>query len=46
MVAKRALTKTSAKKRAKKARRRGMKASVFKKKRGYGVSVTKRKKRR
>ena len=43
MAAKRATTKMNAKERAKKARKRGLKASVFKKKKGYGVSVTKKK---
>lgn len=42
MVAKRAATKTSAKMRAKMARKKGLKASVFKKKKGYGVSVTRK----
>jgi len=40
MVGHRANTKTSAKKQAMKARKKGFHASVFKKKKGYGVSVT------
>lgn len=44
MVGHRAKTKTSAKKQATKARKRGLGASVYKKKTGYGVSVTKSKK--
>ena len=42
MASHRAQSKTSAKKQAKKARRRGFKAAVFKKKKGYGVSVTRK----
>ena len=42
MVGHRANTKTTAKKAAAKARKRGFKASVFKKKKGYGVSVTRK----
>ncbi len=40
MVARRANTKTSAKMAAARARSRGFTASIFKKKKGYGVSVT------
>ena len=39
MVGHRAKTKTSAKKAATKARKKGFKATVYKKKKGYGVSV-------
>jgi len=39
MVEHRCRTKTSAKKYAKKMRKRGFKASVYKKRKGYGVSV-------
>jgi len=42
MVAHRANTKTTAKKAAMKARDKGFNASVFKKKKGYGVSVTRK----
>ncbi len=42
MVAKSARTKKTAMARAAKARGRGLKASVFKKKKGYGVSVTRK----
>ena len=42
MVAHKANTKTTAKKQAEKARAKGFEASVFKKKKGYGVSVTRR----
>jgi len=42
MVGHRAKSKTSAKAQAKKARKRGLEASVYKKKKGYGVSVTKK----
>ena len=42
MVGHRANTKTTAKKQAMRARKRGLKASVFKKKKGYGVSVTRK----
>ena len=42
MVGHRALTKTSAKRQASRARKRGLEAGVYKKKRGYGVSVTRR----
>ncbi len=40
MVGHRANSKMTAKKAAKKARKKGFKATVFKKKKGYGVSVT------
>lgn len=43
MVAHKAKTKTTAKKQAMKARDKGFSASVFKKKKGYGVSVTRKK---
>ena len=43
MVAKRATTKRNAMQRASKARKMGFEASVFKKKKGYGVSVTRKK---
>ena len=43
MTAHRAWTKTSAKKQAAKARKKGFKASVYKKKKGWGVSVTTKK---
>ena len=39
MVGHRALTKTTAKKQASKARDRGFEAGVYKKKKGWGVSV-------
>ena len=42
MVAKRANTKTNAKARAMMARKKGLNASIFKKKKGYGVSVTRK----
>lgn len=42
MVSYRAKNKTNAKMKAKKARSRGLEASVYKKKKGYGVSVTKK----
>ena len=42
MVAKRASTKTNAMERAKMARKKGFTASVFKKKKGFGVSVTRK----
>lgn len=42
MVGHRANTKTSAKMQAKKARKKGLKAAIFKKKKGYGVSVTRK----
>lgn len=42
MVGHRANTKRTAKMQAAKARRRGLEASVYKKKKGYGVSVTRK----
>ena len=42
MVAKRAKNKTTAKMAAAKARDKGLQASIFKKKKGYGVSVTRK----
>ena len=42
MVAKRATTKMNAKERASQARKKGLTASIFKKKKGYGVSVTRK----
>ena len=42
MVGHRANTKTSAKKQASKARAKGFNAGVYKKKKGYGVSVTRK----
>ena len=42
MVGHRANTKTTAKKRAAKAREKGLEASIYKKKKGWGVSVTKK----
>ncbi len=36
--------KTTAKNAAKRARKKGLKASVFKKKRGFGLSTTRKKK--
>ena len=42
MVAKRATTTMNAMERAAKARKMGFKASIFKKKKGYGVSVTRK----
>lgn len=42
MVGHRANTKTSAKKAAMKARKKGFSANVYKKKKGYGVSVTRK----
>ncbi|KKN27123.1 hypothetical protein LCGC14_0867730 [marine sediment metagenome] len=42
MVARNRRTKTAAKMSARKARRLGFKASVFKKKGGYAVSVTRK----
>jgi len=39
MVAKRATTKMNAKERASKARKMGLDASIYKKKKGYGISV-------
>ena len=42
MVSKIAKNKTTAKARAMKARAQGLNASIFKKKKGYGVSVTRK----
>ena len=42
MVGHRAITKTSAKKQATRARKKGLEASIYKKKKGYGVSVTRK----
>ena len=42
MVGHRALTKTTAKKQASEARSKGFKASVYKKKKRFGVSVTRK----
>jgi len=42
MAGHRANTKTTAKKQAKKARKKGFNAGVYKKKKGYGVSVTRK----
>lgn len=42
MAGHRANNKTTAKKRAKKARKKGFTAGVYKKKKGYGVSVTRK----
>lgn len=42
MVGHRAKTKSSAEKQATKARKKGFSASVYKKKKGYGVSVTRK----
>ena len=42
MVGHKAKNKTTAKKQAAKARKKGFDASVFKKKKGYGVSVTRK----
>jgi len=42
MVGHRAKSKSSAKKAASRARDKGLKASVYKKKKGYGVSVTRK----
>lgn len=43
MTIHRAKNKTTASESAKKARKKGFVASVFKKKKGYGVSVTRKK---
>ena len=43
MVAKRATTKMNAMERAAMERKKGFKATIFKKKKGYGVSVTRKK---
>lgn len=42
MVGHRANTKMTAKKQAMKARKKGLEASIYKKKKGYGVSVTRK----
>jgi len=42
MVGHMARTKTTAKKQAMKARKKGFSAAVYKKKKGYGVSVTRK----
>jgi len=42
MAGHRALTKTSAKRQACRARKKGLEASIYKRKKGYGVSVTRR----
>lgn len=42
MTTYRATKKTTAKNKAKMMRKKGLKASVFKKKKGYGVSVTRK----
>lgn len=42
MVGHRALTKRTAKAQACKARRQGFEANLYKKKKGYGVSVTRK----
>ena len=42
MVGHKAKNKTTAKEQAKDARKKGFKAAVFKKKKGYGVSVTRK----
>jgi len=42
MVSHRAKNKTNAKKLATKMRRKGFASSVFKKKKGYGISVTRK----
>jgi hypothetical protein len=46
MVVKNTRKKTRANSVAERARKMGMNASVYKKKKGYGVSVTRKKKRR
>lgn len=43
MVGHRAATKTTAKKKASSLRKKGLSASVYKKKKGWGVSSTKKK---
>jgi len=43
MVGHKAKSKISAKKQAVKARKKGLEASIYKKKKGYGVSVTRKK---
>jgi len=42
MVGHKAKSKSSAKKQAAKARKKGLEATIYKKKKGYGVSVTKK----
>jgi len=42
MVGHRALNKTTAKEAAKKARKKGFGTSIYKKKKGWGVSVTRK----
>ena len=42
MVGHRANTKTTAKKQAERARAKGFNANIYKKKKGWGVSVTRR----
>ena len=42
MVGHRANTKASAKRQAARARKKGLDASIYKKKKGYGVSVTRK----
>ncbi len=42
MTSHRAKNKSSAKRQAEKARKKGLHASIFKKKKGYGVSVTRK----
>ena len=42
MAAKNAQTKRTAKMRAVQARKRGLEASIYKKKKGYGVSITRK----
>ncbi len=42
MVAKIAMNKTNAKMRAMKARKMGFNASIYEKKKGYGISVTRK----
>jgi len=46
MVSYRAKSIRTAKERAEEARKKGLEASIFKKKKGYGVSVTRKKKKR
>jgi len=43
MVVKNSMKKSAAEMKAAKARKRGLSASVFKKKKGYGTSVTRKK---
>ncbi len=42
MVVKNSKTKTLAKMKAMKARKRGLEASIFKKKKGFGTSITRK----